>query len=126
MQKQLNNYFREIRSYLPCSAKLKKSILSRLKETVNSYLHDNPDADFAQLEAHFGTPRQIADSYIGELSVTEISEKLQLRKRILIAVGVLCAAVLAIWLIVVGIAMINEFGAANGHITEGEAIVETT
>lgn len=126
MQKQLNNYFREIRSYLPCSTKLKKSILSRLEETVNSYLHDNPDADFAQLEAHFGTPRQIADSYISELSVTEISEKLQIRKRILITVGAVCAAIFAIWLIVVGIAMINEWNSAGGQIIEGEAVVEDT
>ena len=126
MKKQLNNYYREIRSYLPCSEKLKKSILSRLEETVNSYLDENPEADFTQLESHFGTPRQIADSYIGELSVTEISEKLQIRKRILITICAVCAAILAIWLIVVGIAMINELGAANGHIIEGDAITETT
>ena len=126
MKKQLSNYYREICRCLPCSGNSKKRILSRLKETINCYLEEHPEADFAQLEAHFGTPRQIADSYISELSVTEISQKIQIRKWILMIIGILCAAVLTVWLIAVGIAAINELGNSSGYIVEGEAITETT
>ena len=125
MKKQLSNYYREIYRFLPCSGNSKKRILSRLKETINCYLEEHPEADFAQLEAHFGTPRQIADSYISELSVTEISQKIRIRKWILMIIGILCAAVLTVWLIAVGIAAVSEWKSANGFFTESEVITKT-
>lgn len=104
----LKRYYQEVRSWLPCSRRLKNQIMERLHESVDSYLEQNPTADFDQLQSHFGTPETIAAAYVDEMGTDVLLRDLRIRRKILSIVAGTMAAVLAIWLIAVGWAVVKE------------------
>ena len=83
---KLRGYYSSIRSWLPCPRKMKRIILSDIRENVEFYLEENPDATIAQIQNHFGNPQQIAASYVSDLDMTKLLRDLRLRKRIFTAV----------------------------------------
>lgn len=116
--RDLNRYYREVRSWLPCSRKLKESIMSRLQENVRDYLEEHPDADAARIRAHFGEPQTIAAAYVDELGTDVLLRDLRIRRRIVSIVAGVMAAILALWLGVVGWAIVRELKDSNGHLIE--------
>lgn len=114
----LSGYYREIRSWLPCSRKQKDQILERFRDSVQSYWEENPTADFAQIRAHFGTPEQIAGAYVEELGTAELLRSLRVRRRILITVTSIAMAVLLIWMAAVGWAMKQLNDNSKGQIID--------
>lgn len=87
-------YCRKIRSWLPCPAKLKRIILADIFENVQAFLEENPDTDIHKLYAQFGTPQQIAASYVSDLDMPKLLHDLRLRKRIFTAVVISITAAL--------------------------------
>lgn len=67
----LKSYYRRIKKQLLCSKKEKDGIISLLCSSVNIYLLENPDADLNMIQQHFGSPEQIARTYLNETD-TEI------------------------------------------------------
>lgn len=112
----LNRYYREVRSWLPCSRKLKDSIMSRLQENVRDYLEEHPDADTAQIRAHFGAPETIAAAYVDEMGTDVLLRDLRIRRKIVSLTARAMAAILALWMGVVGWAIVRELNSSNGHI----------
>lgn len=114
MKKELRQYYLAIRSLLPCCWKRKNAFIRTLDSSIAAYISEHPDADFTQIERHFGTPQQIAASYIEEMDPQEITDKLKVRKRILqivVSAVFLCALV---WLILLAVAFLNELNSADG------------
>lgn len=70
----LKHYYREIKSYLPCSRKEKKRILKEIRGNVDSFLEDHPEADFEAIQTHFGTPPPDLRVLRGEYGYREIAE----------------------------------------------------
>ena len=64
LEPALRQYYREIRSYLPCSRKHKDRILNEIRTNILQYLEENPEVDFAGIQAHFGSPKTIAAAYV--------------------------------------------------------------
>lgn len=121
----LKRYYREVRSWLPCSRKLKNQIMDRLHESVVSYLEQNPTTDFDQLQAHFGTPESIAAAYVDEMGTDVLLRDLRIRRKIVAITAGLAATILAIWLIAVGWAVMKELKLDNGTFqSEGITIIE--
>ena len=94
-------YCRKIRSWLPCPTKMKKIILGDVYENVQGFLEENPHADMADLHVQFGTPQQMAASYVSDLDMPKLLHDLRLRKRIftavIIAVSAALMAALLMW-----------------------------
>ncbi len=118
LEKQLKNYYRDIRHCLPGSGKLKKQIMCNIQQSVNAYLEEKPLADFEEVQRHFGTAQQIAAAYVEELDTSEVMKKLRIRKTV---VGVVCAAV-ALALLLWGIALVTAL--IDGH-NSGAGSIET-
>lgn len=94
--KQMQKYLRQVKHALPCSGSLKKQILLGLGNDISLYLEEHPEADAESLAEVFGTPAQIAQTYIDELPATELMEKLHRRSKLwrtVIAVVGVCALV---------------------------------
>lgn len=89
----VKRYFRTIRSYLPCSHKLKKRITNEIASSVNGFLEDHPDATIADVRAHFGEPQNIAAAYVDDMNTPELLHALRVRRRTItiILVGVITA-----------------------------------
>lgn len=120
-------YLREVKSWLPCGGKLKSSIMERIEATVAEYLAQNPGADDTALVARFGTPQQIASTYVDEMETTELLNDLRIRKRIVTIVLVLAVFIGTLWLGTVIVAIANHYIAMNGffaeEIVEGTAVL---
>lgn len=112
----LNRYYREVRSWLPCSRKLKESIMSRLHENIRDYLEEHPGADTAQIRAHFGEPDAIAAAYVDEMGTDVPLRDLRIRRKILSITAGTMAAILALWMGIVGWAVARELKSSNGYI----------
>ena len=88
-EKRIKEYCRSISRELYCSPAAKKQIMAAMRENIATYLEENPDAGFEDVLKHFGTPQQIALSYIGEMDMPELVRRLNTRRSVL---TVLCSA----------------------------------
>ena len=119
---KLRGYYSSIRSWLPCPRKMKRIILSDIRENVEFYLEENPDATIARIQNHFGNPQQIAASYVSDLDMTKLLRDLRLRKRIftavITAVSAALIAALLLWGWGVGQSIIETRNESNGYFVE--------
>ena len=90
---QLRRYYWQISRRISCPACRKRQIMENIRSGVNDFLQENPDADIAAIMQHFGTPEQIAGSYLSEMDPKELQKSLNVRKRIitLVLIAVLAA-----------------------------------
>lgn len=82
VNRKLVRYLKKIRRYLPCSTKMKNQLLFQLRGSIDNYLNEHPDADQAQIIQQFGTPEQIAASWLYEMDQKTLISQLQLKNRI--------------------------------------------
>lgn len=99
--KELKNYYRQVRAWLPCGGRMKKQLMASITATVDGYLADHPEADFATLQAHFGTPRQIASAVVDEMETDTLLNALRIRRKIIKTVLVCTLTLVAIWTVAV-------------------------
>ena len=118
----LKHYYRSIRQHLPCSRKLKVRIISEIESNILAYLEENPNADFAAIEARFGAPNRIASAYVDELGAPELLKKLQIRRRILTVVIGAVAFCLLLWVTVVIWGIVKEINFSNGTLIPSDIV----
>ncbi len=116
MKNELNQYYRAIRRCLPCSCKQKQQIMDRIRQSISSYMEEIPLADFSAVQAHFGTPQQIAHAYIEEMRTEEIAEKFNRKKSIATIVSVAVGLSFLMWGIALVLAYIDSHNSAGGYI----------
>ena len=120
----LKEYYRSIQKLLPCSLCQKRKLMQDIRCSVDSFLQEHPDATFETVSAHFGTPQQIAESYIEEMSPQELQQQAKVKKRIVGIIAAAAACALLIWGIAVGIALVNEFASADGYHIQDSLVTE--
>ena len=83
-------FCKNTKSNLNCPRKIKKDLILRIESSVYDYIEGNPNASYDDIEAQFGSPRELADSYISSLDSEEICKAIKKAKTIKIAVIVTC------------------------------------
>lgn len=116
LDKNIKKYFWQVRSLLPCNLREKKRMLSDLQERIGDYLEANPDADFSAVEAHFGTPQQIATAFVDEMGTTELLLKLRVRKRVIRVTAAFMAAIMLGIFTFYAVALIDFYNKTNGYL----------
>lgn len=96
----VKRYCRGVRSWLP-GGKMRRVIMNQIQETVGSFVLQNPDADYDAIQAQFGTPKDIAVSYLDAMDSGEILRGLRIRRRVLTVVIATALMVLVTWASVV-------------------------
>lgn len=109
-------YIRSVSDTLSCSGKTKKRIVSQISDSVDDYLLQNPDADFEMIQMHFGTPQEIAVSYVDEQDASVLLKKMSIKKKVLVIVAGVMTAVLLMWAVVVTWAAIDAKAESGGGI----------
>lgn len=69
INKEIDEYFAEIKRNLICSPSQKNTIINDLRESVVNYVEENNIDDIKKVYAQFGTPQDIADQSISSLPV---------------------------------------------------------
>ena len=111
--RELLRYYRAIRSWLPCTRKLKKQIMVQVQSRVQDYLTQNPDTDITGLQAEFGTPQTIAAAYVENSDIEEILRGLRVRRRIVAIVMTAVMIVLLSWAAVVTWEIVYAYNTFN-------------
>ncbi len=94
----IRRYVRAVSTFLPCSGKRKKPWLADLRAQAESYVAEGGDA--AALEQRFGTPQQMAFSYVDEMSTADLLAELHIRRRLVAVTAITLAAALAVYVAV--------------------------
>jgi len=121
---QVRRYLWEIRDFLPCSSKEKREILNKIKGIIATAALETPEMTYKILVDRFGTPQQIAASYVDEMDTSELLRKLRIKKKIIAVVCATAAIILAIWVGVVVTATQKHYGEMNGYFEEYIIITE--
>ena len=122
----LKHYYREIKSYLPCSRKEKKRILKEIRGNVDSFLEDHPEADFEAIQTHFGTPHLISVSCVENMDTVKLLKALKIRKRIITAVAATLLAALLLRAIGLAAAYLEFYNDIHGYTETWIEEVDTT
>lgn len=120
----LKQYYRQIQRALPCNGNYKKRLIRELKESVDSYLKEHPDADIKAVETRFGSPEQIAAACSTEMDTSEIVNNYRLRKWIITIVAAAAAVALALWITALITASMDAADDAGGYIETGSVVIE--
>lgn len=113
--RELRKYYREVGSRLTGTNSQKRLLVAQIKERVGIFLQEQPEADIDAVIRHFGTPQQIAQSYLEQMDAPELLGKLRIRKRIVTIVAVAAIVALAMWGIAVGWAMYDAHEDAHWY-----------
>ena len=115
MNRAQRHYCREVSRLLPCKGSTKRKLMAEIKGNISHYLDDYPDSDYDAIVLRFGTPRQIAASYVEEMEPQDVLHGLRIKKRIvgIIAAGI--ALVVLVWGIGVAICVVDSINASGGY-----------
>lgn len=80
---EVKRYKCRIKSNLLCETRLSKHFLADLSDTIDNYIEEKAVTRFADVEKHFGSPEQIAQSFFAETDITVIRKKIRLRQTVI-------------------------------------------
>lgn len=124
-ERWLRSYYRRIRSFLPCSYKQKKQLITGIRQNVALYLEENPEADIRAIQGHFGTPDQIAAACLEEISLPELLRRLRIKRKILAIIGITATLCVVTYSTVMAILAKESASAINGYYEIGPADEES-
>ena len=90
----IERYLRKVRRALPIPGQTKRVLLGQIREAVYEQTEEYTRLDEATLIAKFGTPRQIIEGYMENMSASEFVKDMCVRRRIIWAVSVVALAFL--------------------------------
>ena len=118
--KECLHYLEQVRSELKGADRRKKEVLQQIQTAVEDYAEEHPQCTHQELTQHFGTPGQIAESYVAEMDSHEVLHGFRVGKKIFFAI--LLAIVLGVtaWLGYLALCFNEVEDAANGVLVPGE------
>ncbi len=81
----LKTYYKEIDKVLVCEKKVKNTFLNELKVNIEQYVKDNGIDNINEIKERFGSPQEIANSFLGDIDTNFLRKKLSVKKTIIIA-----------------------------------------
>ena len=83
MSTAASQYLREVKKRIHCSSSQRTEFLCQLEGEIIYYCEDHDNVDIVTLSNHFGTPEEVADDFLSELGINEVTKSNQIRKRLL-------------------------------------------
>lgn len=89
-----------------------------MEDSVRDYVIENPYVNYKLLQQRFGTPQQIADSYIEAQDTSELINSLKIKRRVFFLIIAVATIIIITWFIIVTCAI-------NHHLKQVDGSVET-
>ena len=99
-ERAARRYYRKVRSWRP-GGKMRRYVMTQIRETVQEFVQEHPDADVAAIQAQLGTPQEIAAAYVENMETAAVLKGLRIRRRVLFAVCATMLAILISWTVLV-------------------------
>lgn len=113
--KAVRQYCRAIGRQIAVPRREKRRMLDQIRQMCRSYLEEYPHGDCDALAARFGAPEQIAAAFLEEMEPAAVLDGFRLRRRVLGITAAALAAVVLVWMLAVGGALVNEVRHADGY-----------
>lgn len=79
----ISQYLHEVEKEMTCSPKRKKELLRRLNTDIEELADDyGSELDKQSIEAHFGTPKDIAENFLATTDYAEVKKAFLVKKTI--------------------------------------------
>ena len=75
-ERAARRYCRKVRSWLP-GGKMRRYVMTQIRETVQEFVQEHPDADVAAIQAQLGTPQEIAAAYVENMETAAVLKGLR-------------------------------------------------
>lgn len=79
--RQTKRYLRQIKRLIPPDYAERKEILAATQQRIEDYLMEHPDAAISDFEEEFGTPEEVADSFLDEISGSRREHRLRRKNK---------------------------------------------
>lgn len=119
IEKDINKYLKAVKDYLFCDYKKRKEFVSEIETAIYDYAEKKGISDISEIYSHFGTPEEVAKTYISQTDPAKIKRAVNIR-RIVIG-GVI--AVITIVVVFFAACFIDTYDATNGYFEE-EVFIE--
>ncbi len=93
IENEINLYISEVRKNLVCNRKIKKQTVTDIRNSVFDYAESNNITDINLIYKHFGSPEELAKSFMTENDIKYIKRKIVLRRIILAVVFIILALI---------------------------------
>ena len=104
---------------------MKRMILSDVQDNAAELFQENPQANYGDLVARFGSPDRLAASYIQDMDTRNLLRELRIKRRVTTTVIAALSVALLIWLGAAYISFVETLD-HNGGYWVVEPIVEHT
>ena len=84
--KEVKRYLNNISNLLLCSSKERNQFLQDFRNNIDDFMVNNPNASFIDLEKAMGTPQEIADSFMENISSKDVKKRIYVKRILLISV----------------------------------------
>lgn len=119
---ELKEYYARIANSVVCSRKQKNAFLKELKSNIEEFRLSNPQASVDDIKEFFGSPEQIAESFMENSDCIKLKKKLSVKKLVIIAV-ILALLIYAAFIV---ISLIDVHNEAHGYFSQGILTVANT
>ena len=115
MQNELNAYYKQVDNLLLCDRKSKKAFMTELKNDIDEFVRQETNSDFNSILTTFGTPEEIAESFLKNSDIVSIKKKMNVKKMVLFSL----LAIVLVYVIFVIASFIDVHTEAHGFFEEG-------
>lgn len=120
----IRRYLRLVSRELPIPGKTKRVLMQQIGQSIYTQTQEVDYVDMALLAAQFGTPRQIVESYMENMSTAEFLRDMRVRQRIVRIVFGAALAVFLVWVVVIGGIWLRHRSYDNGYYEEYVTVIE--
>ena len=124
MNPSARKYLQQVRGWIPCGGKMKQRTMAQIEDNLNHFLDENPNVDYKAIVARFGTPEEIAATYVDEMDTPELLSNLRIKRKIVQIVAGTAAVAVAIWLGVAAVAFAISLESVDGGINTSIDVYE--
>ncbi len=86
IKKDIEKYLSQVKSYLPCRKADKTAILEDIRQAIFEFTENSGAETIDDIYKRFGTPEEIAKSYLSDTEPQNIKKAINVRKVIIAAV----------------------------------------
>ncbi len=86
IEKEIEKYLSEIQNNLVGSNKAKKNIISEIEGFVYDYAEVKGVKDISDIYSHFGTPEEMAQTYLSQSDPKKIAKAVRIKKAVIIGI----------------------------------------
>jgi len=109
--KELRQYLKSISDLLLCKPKKRKQFMSDFSNSIDDFLQNNSDASINDLEKALGTPQEIAEEFMADISPQDIKKRFSITRIAIIPITLGVLIIVAVCIILI----INSYKIHNSH-----------